>query len=437
MDEFAYRDGQLWCEGVRVTDVVAAHGTPLYLYSRRTFEQHFDRLREAFAALSPTICFSVKSCQNVHICRLLAARGSGFDVVSGGELHRALQTGADPAKIVFAGVGKTEAEMLEAFEAGIGLFNIESESELEQLAALAEARGVTANAALRVNPDVAVETHWYTTTGRKGTKFGVDMEDAPGVFRRFGRSTSVRLSGLHIHIGSPVRAVEAYVAAVEKVLALMDCLRADGYAIDVLDLGGGFAADYVEGEAPPAADYADALVPLLRNRGLRVILEPGRSIAANAGILLTRVLHVKQSGEKRFVIVDASMNELLRPALYGAYHFVWPVDVSKQVPQGRGTEQPLDGLQTYDVVGPVCESSDFLARDHPLPELRQGDLLAVYSAGAYAMTMASQYNSRPRAAEVLVAGSQTRLIRRRETYADLLAAEIEEGTKGRRDEGTK
>lgn len=423
MDAFTYTNGQLHCERIPAAELAARWGTPLYAYSQETLTGHYQRIRSAFADLDPLLCFSIKSCQNLHILRLLKALGSGFDVVSGGELFRALRVGADPAKVVFAGVGKTDAEVQAALDARIGWFNIESESELEHLEYLAAQRGVVTTAALRINPDVDPKTHAYTTTGKKETKFGVDIERGAQVFRQYGRQPHVRLTALHLHIGSPVHDVTAYERSLERALELIDRLRRDGFELDALDVGGGYGAHYRGGEAPPPAAYAAAMVPLLKDRGLRVILEPGRSIAANAGILLTRVLHVKQSGQKRFIVIDASMNELIRPALYGAYHFIWPVAAGDRVPTHRGPDQPMDDLAPCDVVGPVCESSDFLAKDRPLPPVQRGDLLAVYTAGAYAMTMASQYNSRPRAAEVLIDGAQAKLIRRRETYADLVTCE--------------
>ncbi len=423
MDRFEYRDGRLHCEAVPAASIADRFGTPVYVYSRDTFLEHFRRLRDAFAVLNPVICYSVKSCQNLHICRMLAEAGSGFDVVSGGELFRAMQAGADPAKIVFAGVGKADAEIVEGIRAGIGYFNIESESEIEQLSALAEREGKVVRGALRVNPDVDPKTHVYTTTGKKETKFGVDLERARAAFKRAPPGGKLKMCGIHLHIGSPVNDLDAYKRSIEKALGLIEQLRADGHTIDTIDIGGGFGAYYVGGEAPPASEYARVIVPLLKDAGLRVILEPGRSIAGNAGILLTRVVHIKKSGERQFVIVDASMNELIRPALYGAYHFIWPVEAGERVPGTRATEQPFDGLKLCDVVGPVCESGDFLAKDRKLPPLKRGDLVAVFTAGAYAMVMASQYNSRPRAAEVLVDGEQARLIRRRETYEDLVAAE--------------
>lgn len=423
MDWFEYRGGTLWCEEVSVEQLAARFATPLYVYSQRTFLDHYAGLRAAFAVLDPLICFSIKCCQNVQICRLLREQGSGFDVVSGGELYRALAAGADPAKIVFAGVGKTTPEINEALDARIGLFNIESESELEQFSETVQARATTADAALRVNPDVDPKTHKYTTTGKKETKFGVDLKRAAAVFRAYAGCGPVRLRGIHLHIGSPVHDVSAYTHSLQRGLELIDRLRAERYDVDTIDLGGGYGAHYKDNEAPSPAAYADALVPLLRGRGLRVILEPGRSIAANAGILLTRVLHVKRSGRRRFVVVDASMNDLIRPALYGAYHFVWPVTAGELVPPSRAPDPPFEGLVRCDVVGPVCESGDFLAQDRLLPPVKRGDLLAVFSAGAYAIVMASQYNSRPRAAEVLVAHQTARLIRRRETYRDLVAPE--------------
>ncbi len=423
MDSFEYQSGRLHCETLPAADLAERHGTPLYVYSAATLAGHFERLRGAFAELAPLICYAVKSCPNLHICRRVAQLGGGFDVVSGGELFRALQAGADAKKIVFAGVGKTDVELREALDAGIGLFNAESERQVERIAAQAHARGVRARVALRVNPDVDARTHQFTTTGRKENKFGVDWELAEGVFERCARLPGLELCGLHLHIGSPVNDVSAYRAAVERGMAIVHSLRRRGFGIDVLDIGGGFGAFYAGGEAPPATAYADAIVPALRGAGLRIVMEPGRSLIANAGILLTRVVEVKASGERTFVIIDASMNELIRPALYGAYHFIWPVEAGALAPVGRGAEQPHAGLSSVDVVGPVCESADFLAKQRPLPRVREGDLLAVFSAGAYAMSMASQYNSRPRAAEVLVDGAATQLIRRRETYEDLVAAE--------------
>ncbi len=425
MDDFIYHDGRLHCERIPIRQIAEKSGTPTFIYSRATLLAHYDRFAAAFAPLSPTICFSIKSCANINLCRLLAERGSGFDVVSGGELFRAMQSNADPQKIVFAGVGKTDAEINAAINAAIGLFNIESPAELENLIRIAASRNATIRAALRINPDVDPITHKHTTTGKKETKFGVDLEMARAVFDQFGRDKYVKLCGLHVHIGSPVNTVEPYIAAVRRSLELLTTLRAAGFQLDTFDLGGGFGAHYRGSEAPDAATYAAAIVPLLANQGLKIILEPGRSIAANAGVLLTRVLYTKQSGTRRFAIVDAGMNDLVRPALYDAHHFIWPAEPGPQfVPNPRGESDSIPGTIEMDIVGPVCETGDFLGRARKLPPVQRGDLVAVFTAGAYGMTMSSNYNSRPRAAEVLVEGDTFRAIRRRETYEDLVAAEI-------------
>lgn len=426
MDHFRYRNGALFCEEMSCDTLAEQFDTPLYVYSKRTLIDHYERLTAAFSEINPLICYSIKSCSNVHICRLLGEIGSGFDVVSGGEIFRALRAGGDPAKFVFAGVGKTDRELTDAIDAGVGIFNIESEAELENLVKLTAARNATVRGLLRVNPDVDPKTHTYTTTGLKETKFGVDLEQARRVFERFGKNAHVRLCGVHLHIGSPVNSVTPYVSAIERGLALMDDLRTAGYVLDTIDIGGGFGAHYSGEEAPSAADYARAITPLFEGRGLQVILEPGRSIAANAGILLTRVLYLKQSGKREFVIVDAAMSDLIRPALYGAYHFVWPARPGEEfVPESREKDVKGPGLVEMDVVGPICESGDFLAKNRHLPPVQRGDLMAIFSCGAYGFSMSSQYNSRPRAAEVLVDGKNARTIRRRETYKDLVDAEEE------------
>jgi diaminopimelate decarboxylase len=429
MDFFNYRTGELFCEDVSVADIAAAAGTPVYIYSSATLLGHYRRLAESFAELSPTICFSIKSLANLHILKLLAEAGSGFDVVSGGELARARAIGADCSKIVFAGVGKTDREIREAIEAGIGLLNVESEAEFENISRQAAGAGKKVRCALRLNPDVFdPRTHSYHATGKKETKFGIDIERAAAFFRAYGRDPHARLDAIHLHIGSPIYSAEPYVEAITKTLALIDRLAAEGFAVRTLDIGGGFAADYVAGASPPASEYAAQIVPLLAGRGLEVILEPGRQIAANAGLLLTRVLYVKKGGAKNFLIVDAAMTDLVRPAMYGSEHFVWPARlcgagaVATSGPQRR-IDFAAPGGQKVDVVGGVCESTDFLAKDRTLPVMGRGDLLAVFSAGAYGFTMSSQYNSRPRAPEVLVEGAKWRIIRPRETYEDLFATE--------------
>lgn len=424
MDHFHYREGLLCAESVELPRIAEQFGTPTFVYSLRTLTDHYDRVKAAFADLDATVCFSVKSCSNLAILRLLRGRGAAFDVVSGGELARALEAGADPANIVFAGVGKRDEEITAALDAGIGWFNVESEEELENLAHLAERCGSRARVALRINPDVDPKTHVYTTTGKRATKFGVDIDRAAATFARFRSRKGLDLAGLHVHLGSPVNTIEPYVQAVARTLELVEALRRDGWGIHTLNLGGGFGAHYAGEEALPAAEYARAITPMLAGRDLRILLEPGRSIAANAGILLTRVLYTKSAGDKRFVIVDAAMTELIRPALYGAFHFVWPVVCTlDMVPAQRSKELALAGTSTMDIVGPVCESGDFLAKDRRLPPLQRGDLLCVFTVGAYGFSMSSQYNSRPRAAEVLVDGHTSRLIRRRECYDDLVGPE--------------
>ena len=426
MDNFQYIDNQLHCERVAVRDIVEKTGTPTYIYSQATLLSHFDRIASAFAPLQALICYSIKSCGNLAILQALRARGSGFDVVSGGELFRALKAGADAGMIVFAGVGKTDQEINEALDARIGWFNIESEEEFWNLDRLAGAKTLIAHGALRVNPDVSsVGTHQKTLTGKKETKFGVDIDRAEAFYIQAAAAKNARLNALHLHLGSPIKSTQPYVDAITKALNLIDRLAANNIIIDTLDIGGGFAAFYEGNEAPSAADYAAAIIPLLKDRKLRIILEPGRSISCNAGILVTRVQYSKRGGAKQFTIVDAAMNDLIRPTLYESYHFIWPVDVSGSCPpENRQSTLRTDGDEKVDIVGPVCESGDYLAKDRYLPRTKRGDLLAVFSAGAYGFAMSSQYNARPRAAEVLVDGNAWRIIRRRETYHDLIAAEM-------------
>lgn len=428
MDHFTYTDNSLYCERLPVEAIASRAGTPCYVYSRQTLLDHYDRLRSAFESLDPLICFSIKSCSNLSICRLLGERGAGMDLVSGGELFRSIEAGVDPAQCVYAGVGKTDEEIRYAIEQGVGWFNVESEQEFENISAIASDMNATCNAALRINPDVDPHTHRYTTTGKKETKFGVDLERARNAFHAYGNDAHCRLRGIHLHLGSPIYTAEPYVQSIEKVLALMDQLgKEQGITIEMLDLGGGFGADYTTDQSPLAVDYAEAITPLLRDRvqrGLKVVLEPGRTITANAGILVTRVLYVKTSGDKTFAICDAGMNVLLRPSHYEAFHFIWPVSVQPEhVPPRRDRGMALPGLIPVDVVGPICETGDFLAIDRPLPPIKRGDLLAVFSAGAYGMVMASRYNSMPLPPEVLVEDDRATLIRRRETYDDLVAHE--------------
>lgn len=427
MDHFEYRSGELFCEQVAVAEIAEAVGTPVYVYSAATLLHHYRAVAEAFRELRPTICFSIKSLSNIHILRLLAAAGSGFDVVSGGELERVRAIGADMSKVVFAGVGKTDREITDALAAGIGCFNVESEEEFVNLSRLVQAAGRRATAALRINPDVYdPQTHRYTATGKKETKFGVDIDRAEAFFDRFGRDAHAELAGIHFHLGSPIYSAEPYVQAITKTLPLIERLRGRGFPVRLLNIGGGFAADYERGKSPKASDYAEPIVALLRDTGLAITLEPGRFIACNAGVLLARVQYVKQGGERKFVVVDGGMTDLIRPALYDAKHLVYPARLAAgaEAPQRR-PDYAAPGGERVDIVGGMCESSDFLATDRVLPAMARGDLVAVFSAGAYGFVMASQYNSRPRAAEVLVEGERFRIIRRRETYDDLLAAERE------------
>lgn len=432
MDHFRYCDGSLHCDGVPLGAIAASVGTPTYVYSAATLRDHMVRLSSAWAPLSPRICFSVKSCPNIGVLRTLVEAGAGMDVVSGGELVRALRAGCAPGLVVYAGVGKSDQEIRLALRERIGLFNIESEPELENVQRLAEQESYPAHCALRVNPDVDPRTHRHTTTGTRETKFGVDLEQALGIFRRHGRDRHAVLDGIHLHIGSPVYSTEPYVESVRRALGLIDTLEAEGIRIRTLDLGGGFGADYETGQSPDARTYAEAVEPLLSRRvreGLQLILEPGRTIAANAGVLLTRVQYVKRGGGKTFVICDAGMHTLLRPSHYDAFHFMWPAHPgSAMVPARRAREMGMDGLETVDVVGPLCETGDYLALDRALPPMARGELLAVFTAGAYGMSMASRYNSHTLPAEVIVDGGVPRLVRQRESVEDMLAHEDAVGT---------
>ncbi len=429
MDSFQYRDGQLFAEDIALDDLATRIGTPAYIYSRQTLEAHYDKLLQVFAAIDPLICYSIKSCGNIHLLELLAQRGAGMDVVSGGELFRAQQAGVPMNKVVYAGVGKTDNEIAQALDASIGWFNIESEAEFENISTIARQRHRQAQAALRVNPDVIPNTHAKTSTGQKETKFGVDIDRARRFFDRFGKDPALHLSAIHLHIGSPIYSPEPYVQAITKALALIDDLQAKGFNITALDIGGGFGADYEKDQTPSWDEYARQIVPLLQPfhaRGGRIILEPGRTIIANAGLLLTRVQYIKMGGSKKFVIVDTGMHHLIRPTLYDAFHFIWPTKVAPMhEPAKRSKTMKMPSLEKCEVVGPICETGDYLAKDRMLPPVARGDLLAIFTAGAYGMVMASQYNAMPRPAEVLVDGDKATIIRRRETYDDLIEAEKE------------
>lgn len=424
MDFFQYKKGKLLAEGVDVEKIAQAVGTPAYIYSKATILSHFNKIKKAFSALDTTVCYSIKACGNINILKLLAKEGSGFDIVSGGELFRAQQTDVDMKKIVFAGTGKTDEEITAALKAGIGYFNIESEAELENLISLAKKSGKKTKAALRVNPDVDPKTHKFITTGKKETKFGVDIERAEKVFAQYGKNDYVNLCAIHVHLGSGGKTIDPYCEAIKKILPLIDSLRSKGFSIEMLDLGGGYGAAYQSDTVPSAADYAKGMVPLLKGKNLKLVLEPGKSIIANAAILLTKVLYLKQGGNKKFVIVDAGMNDLIRPCLYDAFHFIWPTKVAKEFASVKRTEKlNIKGLEFVDVVGPICEGSDFFAKDRALPPVKRGDLIAIFTAGAYGHTMSSNYNARPLLPEILVDGKKFTVIRKRQTYKDLIALE--------------
>ncbi|MFO0891368.1 MAG: diaminopimelate decarboxylase [Isosphaeraceae bacterium] len=425
-ERFHYRDRQLYCEDLPVAELADRFGTPLYVYSQTSILDTLKSLQTAFAELDPLICYSVKANSNLGILKVLAEHGSGFDVVSGGELYRVGLAGGAGDKTVFAGVGKTDEEIAAGLDAGVLMFNVESEAELEAVARVAAAKNRVAPIALRVNPDVDPKTHRYISTGKKESKFGMDIERSLRVAESAVSMPSLKMIGVHMHIGSQITTVEPYAGAVAKGVELIGRLRGLGHPIGWYNMGGGYGIAYRGPEARPVSEFAAAIVPGVKAAGCRLAIEPGRVIAGNAGILVSRVLYTKQSGDKRFLIQDAAMNDLIRPALYESFHRIWPVAVPAGSPAPpESYEAPIAGTEPWDVVGPVCESGDFLAKDRPLPQLGRGDLMAVFSAGAYGMVMASNYNTRPRAAEVLVAGNQARLVRRRETLEDLVRQEVD------------
>lgn len=421
VEAFNYRNGELLCEDVRVAELAEEFGTPLWIYSGRRILDELGAIRDAFAAVDPVICYSVKANSNLSILSLLAAAGSSFDVVSGGELYRVRRAGADTSKVVFAGVGKTREEIREALANGILMFNVESEPELDAIADVAGGMGRVAPVALRLNPDIDAGTHAKTTTGKRGNKFGMDIERHNELAAKVLANPHLELRGIHMHLGSPILTTDPYAAAADKALHVVRDLRERGHGINWINLGGGFGLSYQGHEAPPAAAYAAVIVPAVREAECRLALEPGRCIVGNAGVLVTRVLYNKREGGKRFIIQDGAMNDLIRPAMYDSFHRIWPVRPYVPMPDAFAGDIP--GCEPADVVGPICESGDFFAKDRPLPPVDAGDLLCVFSAGAYGTVMSSNYNSRCRAAEVLVEGEQHRLIRRRETYDDLVAAE--------------
>jgi diaminopimelate decarboxylase len=418
----------LYCEETPVDALAREFGTPLYVYSRKAFLDTLKALQTAFAAVDPLVCYSVKANSNLGILKVLAEHGSGFDVVSGGELFRVREAGGDAGKTVFAGVGKTDEEIRAGLEAGVLMFNVESEAELDAIARVAHEEGKVAPIALRVNPDVDPRTHRYISTGKKESKFGMDIDRALKLAGEVRSIPSVSMIGMHMHIGSQITTSEPYGGAVAKGVEIIAQLRQMGHPIRWYNMGGGFGINYRGREARPIEEFARVILPGVKATGCRLAMEPGRVIAGNAGILVSRVIYTKQSGEKRFLIQDAAMNDLIRPALYESFHRIWPVAVPPGLPAPpEDFEAAIEGTEPWDVVGPVCESGDFLAKDRALPRLNRGALLATFSAGAYGMVMASNYNTRPRAAEILVEGGQARLVRRRETYEDLVLQECFDG----------
>lgn len=411
MNYFTYKDNQLFAEDVAVTDLATRLGTPLYIYSARTLRRHYRVLSEAFKGTDHLICFAMKALSNLSILKLFGDLGAGFDIVSVGELMRCLRAGADPGKIVFSGVGKTDEEIEAALKAKILMINVESRPELHRVSAVAQRIGLQAPVSLRVNPDLDPGTHPHISTGHRDSKFGIPLSQVDEYYAEARWLKNLELAGLSTHIGSQITETAPFAEAGEKVAKIVKGLRADGIALKYLDLGGGLGIPYQE-EPPSPAQYSSALLGPLRNIGLKIIIEPGRVLVGNAGILVTRVLYVKETDVKRFIVVDGAMNDLIRPVLYEAYHDILPV-----------TPRASADRQTADVVGPVCESGDFFARERDLPSLDSGDLIAVMSAGAYGFVMASNYNSRPRAAEVLVNGTEAHVIRERDNFEDIIRNE--------------
>ena len=410
MDHFEYRQDQLFAENVAVSDIAEQYGTPCYIYSRGTLERHWHAFDDALASLPHLVCYAVKANSNLAVLNIFARLGSGFDIVSVGELERVLAAGGEASKIVFSGVGKRADEMRRALEVGIRCFNVESEAELDRLNQVASDMNVVAPISIRVNPDVDAQTHPYISTGLKENKFGVDIERAAMVYSHAAGLSNLNICGIDCHIGSQLTQTEPFLDALDRVLLLVDQLSEQGIEIQHLDLGGGLGIPYNTESPPSPAEYAGALVAKLKDRKFEILIEPGRAIAGNAGILVTKVEYLKNNADKHFAIVDAAMNDLMRPSLYGAWQAIVPVQ------QQKGT------AQNYDIVGPVCETGDFLGKDRELV-INTGDLLAVRSAGAYGFSMSSNYNTRPRAAEIMVDGEQSHVVRKREAVHSLYKEE--------------
>jgi len=411
MDHFEYRNGELHAEDVPLRDIAERYGTPCYVYSRATLERHWHAFDQAFGTQPHLVCFAVKANSNLGVLNALARLGSGFDIVSVGELERVLAAGGDPGRVVFSGVGKQADEMRRALELGIRCFNVESAAELERLNQVAGELGTRAPVALRVNPDVDAKTHPYISTGLKENKFGIAIDEAPALYQRAQELPGIDISGVDCHIGSQLTELSPFLDALDRVIALVETLAADGITIDHLDLGGGLGVRYQDETPPEPAEYAEALLQRLGDVPYEIFIEPGRAIAANAGVLLTRVEYLKHSQAKNFAVIDAAMNDLIRPSLYQAWQAIVSIE-----------QHPEGAPGVYDLVGPICETGDFLGKQRTLT-LSEGSLLAVRSSGAYGFTMASNYNTRPRVAELMVDGSQVHLVRKRETLRELFAGE--------------
>ena len=407
--DFHYKAGALCCEGVKVSSIVKKTGTPVYIYSHKTLVEHFRKIRDAFKSVDPIICFAMKANSNLAVLKALVDEGAGFDIVSGGELKKALRVKADMKKIAYASVGKTDQEIADAIRAGILIFNVESKPELKNIARIAVKMRKTVQVALRINPDIEAPTHEKINTGSLKKKFGIDLKTAREIFLNQTSYPRLRINGVHIHIGSQITQSGPFITAIEKALAFIDELESHGVKIQYLDIGGGLGIFYKDETPQTAQDYAKKVLPLLKGRALRLIMEPGRFIAGNAGIFVTKKLYTKDNGVKKFMIVDAGMNDLVRPSMYGAYHEIVPVK--------KSGEKNI----VCDMVGPICESGDVFAHDRKLADVKDGAYLALLSAGAYGYAMASNYNVRGRAAEVMVKGKEWAVVQARETFKDLVA----------------
>lgn len=411
MHDFHFKNGELHCEDVNVSSIAESVGTPCYIYSYKTLVDHFNKIKAAFAPVSPVICYAMKANDSLSVIKALVDQGAGLDIVSLGELKKARMVKVDPQKIVFASVGKTKEEIVEAINDRILFFNVESLPELERINEIAKSMGKVASAAIRINPDVQAPTHDFITTGTLKKKFGIDLKTTRHIFKSRKKYANVNINGVHIHIGSQITSGKPFVGAIKKTIEFINELKAEGIYIEYLDIGGGLGIIYKDEKPQTAQQYADLVLPILKGTGLKIIMEPGRFIVGNAGIFVTKALYLKDNGFKKFLVVDGGMNDLIRPSLYDAYHEIVPVKTTK-------TKKIK-----VDVVGPICESGDFFAHDRMIARINDGDLLAVMSAGAYGYVMASNYNVRGRAPEVMVKGNKFEVITKRETFEDLVSGE--------------